>query len=127
MARLGNWHWDVAANDVNLSDEMYRIYGLKPRSEQLTFETLLGYVQPDDRERVSGSLSRTLQDRGAFTLERPVEEVAMSVDEHPSQGREREKTRPETGDQDHQLVNRRIRTLRIRPNAARVAIMEEPP
>jgi PAS domain S-box-containing protein len=69
MARLGSWHWDVAANIVSLSDEMYRIYGLKPRSEQVSYETFMDYVHPDDRERVQGSISRTLQDHQPFTLD----------------------------------------------------------
>jgi PAS domain S-box-containing protein len=69
MARLGSWHWDVLANVVTWSDEMYRIYGLEPRAESVTYETFLAYVHPDDREWVHGSIGRTLQEHRPFAFD----------------------------------------------------------
>jgi PAS domain-containing protein len=32
LARVGSWEWDIPQNIVWWSDELYRIYGLAPRS-----------------------------------------------------------------------------------------------
>jgi PAS domain S-box-containing protein len=62
ITHIGSWEWDVRANVVTWSDELYRIYGLEPGSCEITFEGFLSRVHPDDRERtvreVRGSLAR---------------------------------------------------------------------
>lgn len=50
LTHIGNWSWDMNTNLVSWSDEMYRIYGLEPQSEQITFERFLSLIHPDDRE-----------------------------------------------------------------------------
>ena len=47
---IGNWTWDIPANKVTWSDEMYRVYGLEPQSEEVNFETYISHIHPDDRE-----------------------------------------------------------------------------
>jgi PAS domain S-box-containing protein len=69
MAHLGSWHWDVAANLVTWSDEMYRIYGLKPRAEDVTYESFLAFVHPGDREMVQANISRSLLDHKPFAFD----------------------------------------------------------
>lgn len=51
QTHIGNWTWDVAANKVSWSDEMYRIYGLEPQSVAVSFETYISHVHPDYREK----------------------------------------------------------------------------
>ena len=50
LARLGSWEWDVDADRVFWTDELYRIYGLAPQSRPIDFQTYLDLVHPDDRE-----------------------------------------------------------------------------
>ena len=47
---IGNWTWDIPANKVKWSDEMFRVYGLEPQSEEVNYETYLAHIHPDDRE-----------------------------------------------------------------------------
>ena len=47
---IGNWTWEIAADKVTWSDEMYRVYGLEPQSEEVTYETYLSHIHPDDVE-----------------------------------------------------------------------------
>src|SRR5581483_6613721 len=57
LARLGNWSWDVATNRVMWSDELLRIYGLRPEDFSGTFEGFLDRLPPSDRavaERIIG-------------------------------------------------------------------------
>lgn len=49
LARLGSWEWDIRANVVTWSDELFRIYGLAPQSMRPTCEDFLQRVHPDDR------------------------------------------------------------------------------
>jgi len=69
LARVGSWSWEVAANRVSWSDELYRIYGIDPASHAATFEAYLACVHPDDRERVRHTIERALHDGGAFEFE----------------------------------------------------------
>jgi PAS domain S-box-containing protein len=52
IAAMGNWSWDVKANKLEWTDQLYRIYGLEPQSEEITIERFLSFVHPDDREYV---------------------------------------------------------------------------
>ena len=49
ITHIGSWQWDIATNRVMWSDELYRIYGLEPQSVELTFESFLARVHPEDR------------------------------------------------------------------------------
>ncbi|HEU0135705.1 MAG TPA: PAS domain-containing protein [Flavobacterium sp.] len=49
LTHLGNWSWTIGDDTVQWSDEMYRIYGLEPQSEKITFESFMAKVHPDDR------------------------------------------------------------------------------
>ncbi|HYO23030.1 MAG TPA: PAS domain-containing protein, partial [Flavisolibacter sp.] len=53
IAAMGNWSWDIAQNKVEWTDQLYRIYGLLPQSEEITMERFLSFVHPDDRDYVS--------------------------------------------------------------------------
>lgn len=68
LAHLGNWSWDVKNNVVEWSDELYRIYGLEPQSEQLTYEKYLSFVHPDNREKVKQQIEHALQTYEPYEL-----------------------------------------------------------
>lgn len=61
LTHIGNWSWNIPANKIEWSDEMYRIYGLEPQSEDIHFERFLSLVHPEDRERRLEEIQRTLQ------------------------------------------------------------------
>ena len=69
VARIGSWVWDVGADRVIWSDELYRLYGIEPQSVDLTYESFLAGVHPDDRERVASAVTRALEERAPFALE----------------------------------------------------------
>jgi PAS domain S-box-containing protein len=61
IANIGSWEWDIAANQVTWSDELYRIFGLQPQEFGATYEAFLNCVHPDDRELVSNNVGAALQ------------------------------------------------------------------
>jgi diguanylate cyclase (GGDEF)-like protein/PAS domain S-box-containing protein len=69
LAQVGNWSWEIAANRVAWSDELFRIYGVDPAQHAATFEAYLALVHPEDRERVRGVIEQALCNGGAFEFE----------------------------------------------------------
>jgi PAS domain S-box-containing protein len=50
VAHMGHYYWDLAANRVIWSDELYRIYGLTPREGPIDIAMVREMMHPDDRE-----------------------------------------------------------------------------
>ncbi|MGZ3844818.1 MAG: PAS domain-containing protein [Flavisolibacter sp.] len=63
LAHLGNWSWDLKNNTISWSDELYRIFGLEPQSQTVSFEQLVQLTHPEDRgklvQRVQEAIDRT--------------------------------------------------------------------
>jgi PAS domain S-box-containing protein len=69
LAHLGSWTWDIPTDRVTWSDELYRIYGLVPGSVEVTFESYLERVHPDDRPLVREQVERAVADAKPFIFE----------------------------------------------------------
>lgn len=66
ITHIGSWEWQLEANTVRWSDELYRIYGFAPRSRSITPEFFLSRVYPEDRERVQQGVRHALERGGKF-------------------------------------------------------------
>jgi PAS domain S-box-containing protein len=71
-AHLGSWDWDIASNVVTWSDELFRVYGQEPGSLEVSFETFLDLVHPDDREMVERTVRTSLQTHTPFQFDHRV-------------------------------------------------------
>jgi hypothetical protein len=60
LTHLGNWSWDIETDTIKWSDEMYRIHGLEPQSEIITFERYIGLIHPDSREERINEINESL-------------------------------------------------------------------
>ncbi|MHC1754417.1 MAG: PAS domain S-box protein [Methanosarcina sp.] len=60
MAHIGNWNWDIVTNKLLWSDELYRIFGLKPKEFEVTYNLFLTYVHSNDRDYVDNSFKKAL-------------------------------------------------------------------
>jgi PAS domain S-box-containing protein len=69
LAHLGSWEWDIAADALTWSDELYRIYGVDRGSFDATYEGFLQCVHPADRARVDSVVRNALEDRSEFEFE----------------------------------------------------------
>ncbi len=69
VAHIGSWEWHIPSDEVAWSDELYRIYGLEPGGLPSSYEELLSYVHPDDRETVDRTLRGALLDPAPFGFE----------------------------------------------------------
>ena len=67
IGQLGSWEWDLATNEVAWSDEMYHLLGLSPgEPEEPTFETLLSFVVPEEKEFVQMEISKACESGQPF-------------------------------------------------------------
>lgn len=70
IAHLGSWELDVIGNRLSWSDEVYRIFGLKPQEFGATYEAFLERVHPDDRKAVDDAYSSSLREgRDSYEIE----------------------------------------------------------
>ena len=70
IAHLGSWELDLTNNKLIWSDEVYRIFGLKPQEFGATYNAFLDYVHPADRSNVDYAYSGSLADgRDSYEIE----------------------------------------------------------
>jgi PAS domain S-box-containing protein len=73
IAHLGSWELDLINDRLIWSDEVYRIFGLKPREFGATYEAFLEVVHPDDRDAVDKAFSGSLSEgRNSYEIEHRV-------------------------------------------------------
>ncbi|RXJ49567.1 PAS domain-containing protein [Gelidibacter gilvus] len=66
LAHIGSWDWDISKNKIEWSDELFRIFGLKPDNFEANFENYLKYIHPEDRENVNEIVQKAYQDHQPF-------------------------------------------------------------
>jgi PAS domain S-box-containing protein len=69
LAHIGSWEWDIPSDLITWSDELYRVYGLEPGAEGLTYGSYLELVHPEDRGFVDEIVRRALEDGEPFAYE----------------------------------------------------------
>ncbi|MGH7555633.1 MAG: PAS domain S-box protein [Longimicrobiales bacterium] len=69
IVSIGSWTWDVAANRVTWSDELYRIYGIGPGDFGGTFTAFLAKVHPEDRANTRAAIENAYATRQPFDFE----------------------------------------------------------
>jgi PAS domain S-box-containing protein len=52
LGQIGSWDWDFVSDAIFWTDEMYRIYGLKPQKVKINSSNFLMAIHPDDIEHV---------------------------------------------------------------------------
>ena len=58
LANLGHYSYDLATEKLDWTDQLYRIYGMEPQSEAMTFSRFLSFIHPDDIDAVMQSNER---------------------------------------------------------------------
>lgn len=69
MARFGTWEMDIVSNEMNWSDEIYRIFSFNPGSLSPTLTEYLNYVHLEDRDLVEDFFDSLIKDGEQLAIE----------------------------------------------------------
>ena len=69
LASLGSWRWDILANTITWSEQLFEIYGIRPSQFNGTLQEFVSLIHPDDRAQVRASISAALQSGKEFSHE----------------------------------------------------------
>ncbi len=72
VANFGSWEWRIADNDVSWSEQLFRIFGLDHEKFKATFQAYIEHVHPADRELVSETIERSLEQRHSYRFDHRV-------------------------------------------------------
>jgi len=61
IAKIGSWEWIVQMDEVNWSDGMFSIFGVRREDFGKTYQSYLDFVVPEDKERVMGLVAESLK------------------------------------------------------------------
>ncbi|MBD3615407.1 MAG: PAS domain-containing protein [Gracilimonas sp.] len=74
IAKVGSWEWNpgIKGNELEWSEEMCRIYGVKPENFDHSYDTFIERVHPDDRERTQRIIKRCLENKESCSFEHKI-------------------------------------------------------
>ncbi|MBU2939525.1 PAS domain S-box protein [Lacinutrix sp. C3R15] len=67
ITMMGNWQWDTVINKVEWSSNLFNIFEVNPK-EKLNFETYFSFVHPEDKDIVSASFDKSIEDKKFYDL-----------------------------------------------------------
>ncbi|MCF8475095.1 MAG: PAS domain S-box protein [Emcibacter sp.] len=68
IAKLGNWEWTIASNEMSWSDEIYNIFGLSKGSFYPNYDDFLKNTHEDDRNCVDAAITQALKNDQTFNV-----------------------------------------------------------
>jgi PAS domain S-box-containing protein len=68
LARLGSWELNLVTNTLVWSDEVFRIFEVRPDEFEATFEAFLALVHPDDQELLREGYLESLKEQRSYLL-----------------------------------------------------------
>ena len=69
LTHLGSWEWEIAADRVTWSDEMFRIFQLDPRAGAPRFDAHSTLYHSDDMRRLQHAVAAAVADGTPYELE----------------------------------------------------------
>jgi PAS domain S-box-containing protein len=69
LAHVGSFLWNIAADTITWSDELYRIFGLDSESFASTFGAFLERIHPEDRVMVQSTIEDSLKGGNPFEIQ----------------------------------------------------------
>jgi PAS domain S-box-containing protein len=73
MAHLGNWEWDIQSDQLNWSDEIFRIMEVDTENFIPSLNSFFNLVHPQDRRKVRRAIRNSLVQRKPYSIEHRIE------------------------------------------------------
>jgi len=68
IAKMGNWELDIVKNKLYWSDEIYRMFDVKPQQFEATYEAFLKNIHPEDRDKVNQAYINSLKTKEPYDI-----------------------------------------------------------
>jgi PAS domain S-box-containing protein len=68
-SRMGTWDWNIQTGDIQWSDNLEAMFGLKPGAFDGSFEMFASFLHPADRDRVLAEIQRVIATGEDYTIE----------------------------------------------------------
>lgn len=68
VAHIGSWELNLQKNELWWSDEVYRIFGVKPQEFGATYEEFLSFIHPDDRKMVDEAYRTAIEKKTPYDV-----------------------------------------------------------
>lgn len=79
LSEFGTWEWNLNTNQIEYSDNLYRILGYEPKSFPSSNDTFLTFVHPDDKEKVEEMMQQIVNNEDLpasfFRIKKPDGEI----------------------------------------------------
>ncbi|MGE0632945.1 MAG: PAS domain S-box protein, partial [Pseudobdellovibrionaceae bacterium] len=69
IGNFGTWSWDIKTNHRQWSDEVFRIFGLRPQQHELTPESVSKYIHPEDQDVIRNAVNEAITNGKQFNIE----------------------------------------------------------
>ena len=68
-ANIGSWDWDILSGNLQWSNQIFSIFGLNSESFNVTYETFLQCVHPENRQFVENSIKASVEGGKNYAIE----------------------------------------------------------
>jgi signal transduction histidine kinase len=69
LGNYSSWTWNMEKNEIQFSDNQFRLHGLEPQSFEATFEDFIKFVHPEDLEVTSNTISNVVKSENLPTID----------------------------------------------------------
>ncbi len=68
IAHIGHWELNLVTNELNWSDEIYRMFEIDPKKFGASYEAFLGVIHQDDRDFVNKAYTDSLKNKTEYDI-----------------------------------------------------------
>lgn len=65
---LGNWELDIQKDELFWSDEVFRIFDLKPNEIKVSYKIFTEFIHPDDLKLVENAYAKSLKEKTSYEV-----------------------------------------------------------
>jgi PAS domain S-box-containing protein len=66
LANLGSWEYDLINQEMHWSARVYEMCGYRPEEYDLTLESAMAVIHPDDRESAKQEMQRAIEEKDGY-------------------------------------------------------------
>lgn len=76
IAKIGNWEWNPIKDTVTWSDELYQIFDISPSEIELSYNSYIDLLHPDDQQKATNLIQKALDTLQPFhTISRRINKL----------------------------------------------------